>query len=202
MKSLDSKKKKLLSIGALLLAVVLCAVYFMLIRPELLKLRYPLKYEESILKSAAEFGLDPSLVAAVVCCESSFRPTVVSNAGAVGLMQIMPATGAEIAGWLGFQGYDPEWLNEPELNLRFGCRYLEMLNGRFSGNVVNMLSGYNAGPHKTDEWILEYGVSQDGSVRYIPYPETDQYVDRVLSAQKAYKRLYPELGGTANDGTK
>lgn len=186
---------KLISIIlALALVAALLAGYFLYGRPALLRSRYKLAYEEEILSSAREFQLDPSLVCAVIFTESGFRPQAKSGVGALGLMQLMPATGLEEAELLEIEGVTEERLTEPALNIRLGCNYLRKLLDEFGSESV-ALAAYNAGPGRVRQWLKEYGVKEDGSLLYIPYPETSKYVGRVESAKGVYSRLYPELGG-------
>ncbi|HRV72613.1 MAG TPA: lytic transglycosylase domain-containing protein [Eubacteriales bacterium] len=186
---MKSKRNTILII-LLVAAIVLATLYFAFFRKELVKLRYPLEHKDYVMRYSAEYELDPYLVLAVICCESGFRENVVSGAGACGLMQIMPATGDEIAQKLGVEDYN---LFDPATNIRFGCYYLHELSLRFDGKVPVMLAGYNAGPNRADEWIMQYGVNSDGAIKYVPYPETDKYIERVESAERAYKKLYPQL---------
>ena len=184
---------KLISIIlALALLAALMAGYFLYGRPTLLRSRYKLAYEEEIRSSAREFQLDPSLVCAVIFTESGFRPQAKSGVGALGLMQLMPATGLEEAELLQIEGVTEERLTEPALNIRLGCNYLRKLLDEF-GNESVALAAYNAGPGRVRQWLKEYGVKEDGSLLYIPYPETSKYVGRVQSAKGVYSRLYPEL---------
>lgn len=174
-----------------LLAGLLCG-YFLYGRPALLRSRYRLAYAEEILTSAAEFDLDPCLVSGVIFTESGFRPQAKSGVGALGLMQLMPATGLEEAALLGIEGVTEEDLTDPALNIRLGCNYLRKLLDEFGTESV-ALAAYNAGPGRVRQWLKEYGVKEDGSILYIPYPETSKYVSRVESAKGVYGRLYPEL---------
>ncbi len=184
---------KLISIIlALALLAALMAGYFLYGRPALLRSRYKLAYEEEIRSSAREFQLDPSLVCAVIFTESGFRPQAKSGVGALGLMQLMPATGLEEAELLQIEGVTEERLTEPALNIRLGCNYLRKLLDEFGSESV-ALAAYNAGPGRVRQWLKEYGVKEDGSLLYIPYPETSKYVGRVQSAKGVYSRLYPEL---------
>ena len=78
------------------------------------------------------------------------------------------------------------------MNIRLGCTYLRKLLDEFGTESV-ALAAYNAGPGRVRQWLKEYGKKDDGSILYIPYPETSKYVDRVQSAKGVYERLYPEL---------
>lgn len=112
-------------------------------------------------RHARDRGLDPALVRAVVQAESGYNARAISNKGAMGLMQLMPATAADLAVASAF---------DAEENLRGGTRYLRALLERFGGDVTLALAAYNAGPTAVDRY---------GGVP--PYPETLEYVRRVLS---------------------
>lgn len=186
------KTNKKLLIILLVAAALLCLLYFTVLRSTVLKLRYKLPYEESVLAHSKEFGVDPSLTAAVIFCESGYDPNARSRVGATGLMQLMPATAAEVADTLGIEGYTEKMLTDPDMNIRLGCCYLSEMLSEF-GSAANTLSAYNAGPGRTRGWIKTYGVNGNNELLYIPYPETEKYVSRVTSAQKVYRALYPEL---------
>ncbi len=182
-------------ICGLLALVLLCALlggYFLYGRPALLRSKYKLSYQQQILASAQEFDLDPYLVCGVIFTESAFRPEAKSGVGALGLMQLMPATGLEEAALLGIEGVTEQSLTDPALNIRLGCCYLRKLLDEFGVESV-ALAAYNAGPGRARQWLKEYGQKEDGAILYIPYPETSKYVDRVRSAKGVYGRLYPEL---------
>lgn len=186
--------KLICALVALLILAALLAGYFLYVRPALLRSKYKLLYREEILASAEEFDLDPYLVCGVIYTESGFRFQARSGVGALGLMQLMPATGLEEAELLEIEGVTEARLTEPELNIRLGCNYLRKLLDEFGTESV-ALAAYNAGPGRVRQWLKEYGKKDDGSILYIPYPETSKYVDRVRSARGVYARLYPELSG-------
>ncbi len=188
-----SKKQKTTLIVLTLVAVFL--ILAILAGIFAVRSRFRLKYPELIRKYSAEYGLDPTYVAGVIYTESKFRERAVSRVGARGLMQIMPKTGAEIAQALGerLDPEDPEDLErlfDPETSIRYGCYYLRQQLDRFDQNAAVTLAAYNAGPEKAAKWLKEYGLDDDGRIRYIPYPETSNYVTRVFGAQKIYAFLY------------
>ena len=115
--------------------------------------------------------------------------TATSRVGARGLMQIIPDTGREIAEALG-ESFSEERLYDPEVSIRYGCYYLREQMDRFDQNEAVTLAAYNAGPHRAELWIAEYGLNSKGHIRYIPFGETDRYVDRVLQAKENYANLY------------
>jgi soluble lytic murein transglycosylase len=130
-----------------------------------------------------------ALVLGIIRQESSFDPLAVSPAGAVGLMQIRPATGAETARRLG-TGAD---LRDPLINMRLGTAYLGGLLTAFDGQVPYALAAYNAGPHRVRIWQGEMPVPRDEAgmidwIEMIPYAETRNYVQRVIEGATIYAR--------------
>lgn len=101
---------------------------------------------QAIEDASSEFDLDPWLVASLIRVESGGNPTIVSHVGAIGLTQIMPRTGAEIAARLEIPDYTTETLNDPAINVRMGCAYLRELLDRFDGSEHAALAAYNWGP--------------------------------------------------------
>jgi soluble lytic murein transglycosylase len=110
--------------------------------------------------------------------------------GAVGLMQVMPATAQVMAKKNGGGEVGREDLFDYETNIRFGVKYLGQLLEQFSGNVAQVVASYNAGPQAVSTWLAKYaGRDQDEFVEMIPYQETRQYVKRVLRSYREYLRL-------------
>ena len=185
------QKTELNVLAMVAFCLILTAVTVFWILPSVMRSRFQLKYTELILKYSAEYDLEPSFVAGVICVESKYKPDAVSRAGARGLMQIMPETGAEIAEALG-EPYAVDNLFDPDTSIRYGCFYLRQQLDRFDGNKAVALAAYNAGPNKAALWLSEYGLDSRGRIAYIPYEETRNYVKRVLQAQENYENLYPE----------
>lgn len=151
---------------------------------------YKLKYPELIKLYSVEYSLDPYLVASVIHIESSNKKDAVSSAGALGLMQVMPETGKWIAGKLAVEPFSSDMLFEPELNIRFGCWYLEFLTERFKQDRFLVLAAYNAGHGNVEKWLKDPLLSKDGQLTDIPFRETKNYVEKVQRAYEKYKRLY------------
>lgn len=187
---INEKQKKILKgAGWTAVALFLLLIIFGLVIPSCLKNFFRLEYREWIASYSEENRLDPYLVSAVIFCESRFDPNAVSRAGARGLMQVMPATGQEIADLLQ-EPFDPDQLFDPETSIRYGTYYLMLQMERFDGNPAVVLAAYNAGPHRADQWIREYGFDSRDHIAYIPFKETDKYVDKVLAVQEVYRVLY------------
>ncbi len=142
-----------------------------------LRVLYPVAYTAQLVALSEERGLDPSLVAAVVRCESRFDARAISPRGAIGLMQIMPETGIWIAEQLGIPDFEAGRLTDPSLNLQFGTWYLRLLLDRFSERD-DALVAYNAGPGTAERWLA--GVEA-------PYPETRAYVECVSRSIPVYR---------------
>jgi soluble lytic murein transglycosylase len=137
----------------------------------------------------------PEMTLAIARRESEFDPNVQSGVGARGLMQIMPNTGAEVARSLGKGGEHTtaRLISDPGYNAELGAAYLSTLARRFSGNVIMMSAGYNAGPSRPDRWMQIYGDPRRGDmdivdwIEHIPFRETRNYVMRVSESLPIYR---------------
>ena len=152
---------------------------------------YPLEHESAIRASARHNGLDPALVAAVIYAESRFDTTAVSSQGAVGLMQVLPETAAQIARETGGVAFVPADLADPRVNIRYGTYYLRAVLDQFHGDRIAAIAAYNAGAGAVGEW--EAAARAEGHalrISDIPYAETRAYVRSVLEARGIYRRTY------------
>jgi len=157
--------------------------------PSLWNVAYPTGLLPTIKLQGAK-GVDPYLIAAIIREESQYDVKAVSRVGAIGLMQVMPATANTVAQRVGLPAVGREDLFDQETNIRIGVRYVEQLLEQFSGNLVYTIASYNAGPLAVGNWISQYrGQGQDEFVELIPYQETRQYVKRVLRTYREYVRL-------------
>ncbi len=152
-------------------------------------LLYPPFYSEIIVDYAQQFEIDPLLVSAVMRQESIFDKHIVSPAGAIGLMQIMPNTGRLIASQRG-EEYEVDSLYNPVLNIRYGAHYITKRLNQFNGDLVLMLAAYNAGAHRAQMWYdrnnhLEF----DLFVENIGFTETRNYIKKVLGNYWTYQKL-------------
>jgi soluble lytic murein transglycosylase len=160
------------------------------------EIRLPLRHDDIIRQQANDKNLDPALIASVIYVESRFRDQT-SHAGAKGLMQLMPSTADYIASKSGGTQFVQGDLADPQINIAYGSWYLRYLLDHYNGNTILALAAYNAGEGKVDEW---WRNAADRGERFrvadhIPFPETRQYVDKVLSARRDYRREYArELG--------
>ncbi|MBD3243052.1 MAG: transglycosylase SLT domain-containing protein [Chitinivibrionales bacterium] len=150
---------------------------------------YPNAFSELIVQNASVNEVEPTLVSAVIRQESIFDPQIVSPVGAIGLMQIMPTTGEEIARDLG-ERFVADSLYAAHVNIRYGSYYVKKLLDRFEGNIVLALAGYNGGPHNASRWYERNKDQEfDLFIENIGYTETRGYVKRVLSNYWTYNRL-------------
>ena len=157
--------------------------------------QYPLMYENEIRKISTEYNLSPSLIAAVIRNESSFRPEVESSVGARGLMQLMPDTAEWIAHKLRLDGYSFEQLYDPSVNIRFGCWYLNYLSTLFNGDPLCVVCAYHAGQGEIASWLANPMYSTDGvSLNQDSLPEgpTKLYAGRVTRDYGIYQAKYFE----------
>jgi soluble lytic murein transglycosylase len=182
-----AKPKKLILI--LLLVLLLGVLFYQ--SNWLGRMMYPIKYRAEIDASAAEFRVDPLLIAAIIRVESNYKPELVSNKGAIGLMQIMPDTAQWILAMEGFSSLNMDALYDPKSNIRMGAKYIELLNRQFNSNLAEVLASYNAGPGNVSKW-RESNI-WDGkmeSINQIRFWETRKYVDRVFYYYKKYQKTY------------
>jgi soluble lytic murein transglycosylase len=161
-----------------------------------LDLRFPLPYQNTFERYASAQKVPSSELMAIARRESAFYPQARSPVGARGLMQIMPATGKQVASSIG-QSHRGADLYEVEHNVRLGSAYYRQLLDRFDGNRVFALTAYNAGPHRVDRWRNEpgEGVSVEIWVETIPFRETRHYVQAVLSYNLVFQYL---MGDTSS----
>jgi soluble lytic murein transglycosylase len=179
-------KRGRLGLVALLVAAGMASVAVWTVRTEpewYQQLRYPLRYEAIVRTHAQNYDLQPTLLAAVIYTESKFDADARSGAGAIGLMQLLPETAEGIALRTDGHKFAVSDLYDPELNVRYGSWYLRNLLNRYD-DVATALAAYHAGPGNVDEWRHQ-GVG-------IQFPETRDYVDKVLEAQRVYADAYAD----------
>lgn len=146
-----------------------------------LTVRFPLAYAEQMEAQARQQSMDANLLFAIARQESAFAEDARSSAGALGLMQLMPATAKQTASKAGMR-YQQRDLLKPEFNIALGSRYLNEMLGRYEGNPAFAAAAYNAGPHRVDRWLDE-GRDQlplDIWIETIPFTETRNYVQNVM----------------------
>ncbi len=188
--------------GSIFTLLVVCVVILALlmfstdtlgsIKSKVLGHFYPQEYAEYVSEYSTMYGVDETLIYAVIRTESGFRAEVESSAGAMGLMQIMPDT----FDWLqnmseGAVIYQSAELLNPEINIQYGTYFLSYLLGHYNGNEQLTVAAYNAGVANVDSWLTDSRYSSDGiTLSTIPYSETQQYVERVENTKRVYESLY------------
>ncbi len=158
-------------------------------------LLYPRPFDAAVASAADEFGIEPSLIYAVMRQESLYRVDAESTAGAIGLMQLQRGTARDVSRELGSSasgGLDPL---VPEQAIRLGTARLASLIERYDGHVVPALAAYNAGPAAVDRWLPDEPVAGDIWLENVPFNETREYVRRVLWHSVVFESL---AGGRAD----
>ena len=150
-------------------------------------LRFPLHHEATIRREAAKNNLDPAWVAAEIRAESIFYPRARSSANAMGLMQVLPATGAGVASRIGAPWGGADSLYDPDTNIILGTAYLRQLMDKYGGQPYQVIAGYNAGPAPLGRWQSQRpGMDPAFWIETISYKETREYVARVLAFSVLY----------------
>jgi soluble lytic murein transglycosylase len=169
---------------------------------EILRVLFPINYWPEIRRYAAERHLDPYLMAALIAQESTFTADVRSSANAYGLMQLLPSTGRQYAKSLHLRRFSMKMLTTADTNLKMGTAHFADLV-RLLGATHYALASYNAGESRVVKWIADRpGVEREEFIDDIPFPETQNYVKRILGTAEDYRRLYgPESGRVAADET-
>ncbi len=157
------------------------------------EIKLPLRHEDIIRQQAAQKNVDSTLIAAVIYTESRFRDQT-SQVGAKGLMQLMPETADYIARKTGGTRFTRADLATPQINIAYGTWYLRYLLDKYHGNTILTLAAYNAGEGKVDQWWREAADKGEKFrvAHHIPFPETREYVGRVLSARADYRKTYAQ----------
>jgi soluble lytic murein transglycosylase len=178
----------------MLVAVVALVVGGVIVAPMVKRfvrdLGLPLEYASLIRQQARAEHLDPALVAAVIYAETRFDPRT-SPTGAMGLMQIEPATAEFLAHRSGGTAFTITDLAHPQVNIAYGCYYLRYLLDRYDHSETLALAAYNGGETNVDGWLTQaHAAGVAFTVDSIPFPETRAYVQRVEHAQHEYAKKY------------
>ena len=188
---------KLLSRRVIIIVILLLIVFLLFgpinIQNKILKIIYPIKYENFVENYSTKYEVDKNLIYAIIKAESNFNQQAVSNKEAKGLMQLMPQTAEDIAKKLDIEVTKEEIskkLSEPEFNINLGTKYISNLLAKYS-NIELALTAYNAGSGNVDTWVENRTLMADGSnIENIPYKETNNYVRKILRDYEIYKKLY------------
>jgi len=153
-----------------------------------LKLRFPTAYQNTVASNASKNGIAKDWVFSLIRQESAFSYQAKSPVGALGMMQIMPATAKEISKNMGIRYKGKYSLLQPEKNIQLGTRYMGQLLKRFQGNTILATAAYNAGPNRAKRWQPKYTpMAGDIWIETIPYKETRNYVKNVMTYQAIYR---------------
>jgi soluble lytic murein transglycosylase len=166
-----------------------------------LDLRFPTPYQDTFSHYAEVQRVPSTELMAIARRESAFYPSARSGVGARGLMQVMPATGKQVAASLG-RNHSSADLYEVEHNVLLGSAYYRQLLDRFDGNRVYALAAYNAGPHRVDRWrnAEGQGVPVEFWIETIPYRETRNYVQAVLSYNVVFQYMLGDTSRMLTEG--
>lgn len=153
-----------------------------------LRYLYPKEYSEFVEKYSDEYGVNEELVYAVIKCESNFDKNACSHADAAGLMQLTKETFDDIRKMLNeLSEYTYEkYCFDAEINIKFGTKYLQYLMEFFNGDKIAAIAAYNAGMGNVKKWL---GNNERLDQKDIGFNETAEYVNRILKAEKIYKKL-------------
>ena len=152
-----------------------------------LDIRFPMAHRDTLVREAKVRGLHSSWVFAITRQESAFMDDARSGVGASGLMQLMPATAKETARKFNIPLASPQQVLNPDKNIQLGAAYLSQVHGQFNGNRVLASAAYNAGPGRVRQWLKGANhLGFDVWIESIPFDETRQYVQNVLSYSVIY----------------
>lgn len=169
----------------ILLSLCLCLLFLTLSHCSLARERRERALLPTIGAAALEFGVPRAMILAVIRTESDFKTGARSEAGALGLMQLLPETFRWLYEERLQEPLTPEQITDPEVNIRYGTYYLAYLFERF-GDWRIALAAYNAGEGRVAQWL-----QPDGMLGEIPFPETAAYVQKTLEAYQLYSQKYP-----------
>lgn len=172
---------KLIKYTSVLMIILLAGSYLV----------YPKLYRQFVEENADKYNLDPLFIYAMIKTESGFDTKAISRSGAKGLMQIMDKTGEWGALMCEIEGYTPEMLFDPSINIQIGCWYINRLINQYEGDIDIALAAYNAGSGNVAKWKSNTAYSLDGkTIHTIPFKETENYIKRVKFRYQVYKLLY------------
>lgn len=179
------KNKLLVIIPIIILLLILIGIitgYY------ILKYLYPRGYSEYVEKYSEKYEVEPELIYAMIKEESNFDKAANSSKAAKGLMQLVQSTAEEVGREIGISEID---LNNPEINIEIGTKYISDLINRYDGNIALGITAYNAGIGNVDNWIRQGIINEEGTnLENIPFKETNMYLRKVLRTYELYKNLY------------
>jgi soluble lytic murein transglycosylase len=157
---------------------------------------YPTGYSQIINNYTVKYDIDPFILYALILQESRYKTDAVSNAGALGIMQIMPSTASKVAKEISLEPFSSQLLLDPQINIGIGTWYFKKLTTKYKGNYVLSLAAYNAGERAVDTWLAHStDCDTDEFIEDIPFEETRHYVKGIIANLAAYTKIY---GGKIN----
>lgn len=176
----------------IVITIIMSIYIFVLSVYAFYSITYPVKYKDIIAVESIKNNLSMSLIASLINVESHYKKDAVSNAGAKGLMQIMPSTYQYVCE-LNEIIFDENQIIQPEYNIKIGCLYLKYLYNKFENTQV-VLCAYNAGETVVRSWLNNSRYSSDGkSLFYIPFEETNNYLIKINKNVKYYQKIYKNM---------
>lgn len=164
--------KPLVIFGFVILFVAMVSVLF--------NICFPYRYGDIIIKTANKYNIEKSLIQSIIYCESRYNSKVKSSKGAIGLMQVMPATAK--AFWSDGE-FSEDSLYDPQKNIETGCAFLSYLFNKYEDEII-VVACYNAGETVVLSWLDDNNNLQIGNIKY---KETREYVEKVMKFKKVYK---------------
>jgi soluble lytic murein transglycosylase len=184
------RRRRTLALALLVVAVTATVLALPTIKRIVRDITLPLDYTSVIRQQAREKHLDPALIAAVIYAETKFDART-SPTGALGLMQIEPATAEFLAHRSGGTAFQIADLAEPRVNISYGAYYLRYLLDQYGGNETLALAAYNGGQTNVDDWLARaHAAGVSFTLASIAFPQTRAYVQRVEHAQRSYAKQY------------
>ena len=174
---------------SILILSVLCAFLYQFVWDQFDRSRYPQRFSDEVAEFSVLYGVPEYIIYAVIKVESDFSSNAVSDAGAIGLMQITPDT-FDWVSMLMKRTAEQGMMYDPRTNIEYGTYLLSYLYMKYN-RWDTVFAAYNAGVARVDAWLSDEEYADgDGRLIKIPYAETDKYVNKVNDAIRIYKRLY------------
>lgn len=180
----------------IILTILIICIFLLCVlkvQNNIMKVLYPIEYENLVTLYAQEYQVDEYLIYAIIKAESNFEIDAVSSKGAKGLMQLMENTAKDVIKKVNIDISSEELsekLLEPDININLGTKYISILLQKY-GNIPIALTAYNAGIGTVDNWIEKGIIKENGEdIENVPYKETNQYVRKILGSYKIYRELY------------